>query len=46
MRERNQLLKYKVFIKIDKKKIAEGTRIVDIKWVYLVKRKADGSIDK
>jgi len=34
---REQLLRYQVFTKIRKSDIPEGTRIVDTKWVYLVK---------
>ena len=45
-KERAQLEKYQVFTKVNKSDIPEGTRIVDTKWVYLVKRKADGSIEK
>jgi len=46
IKEREQLLRYQVFTKIRKSDIPEGTRIVDTKWVYLVKRKADGTIEK
>jgi len=46
IKERDQFLKYQVFTKIRKSDIPEGTRIVDTKWVYLVKRKADGTIEK
>jgi len=45
-REREQLEKYQVFTRIDKSEIPKGTKIVDTKWVYLVKRRADGSIEK
>ena len=46
IKEREQLLRYQVFTKIRKSDIPEGTWIVDTKWVYLVKRKADGTIEK
>jgi len=46
IKERDQLLKYQVFTKICKSDIPEGTQIVDTKWVYLVQRKADGTIEK
>ena len=45
-RERDQCMKYKVFTKIRKEHIPEGTRIVDAKWVCLVKRRSDGTIEK
>jgi len=45
-RERAQLEKYQVFTKVQKADIPEGTKIVDTKWVYLVKRRADGSVEK
>jgi len=46
IKERVQLEKYKVFTKVDKSEIPEGTKIVDTKWVYVIKRKPDGSIEK
>jgi len=46
VKERDQLLKYQVFAKIHKSDIPEGTRIVNTKWVYLVKRKADGCVEE
>ena len=46
IKEREQLLRYQVFTKISKSDIPEGTRIIDTKWVYLIKRKADGTIKK
>ena len=45
-KERSQLEKYKVFTKVEKSEIPEGTKIVDTKWVYVIKRKPDGSIEK
>jgi len=45
-KEREQLHKYGVFTKIVKEDIPEGTKIVDTKWVYVIKRKLDGSIEK
>ena len=45
-KEREQLEKYGVFTRISKEDIPEGTKIVDTKWVYVVKRKKDGSIEK
>jgi len=45
-KERDQLMKYGVFTKIKKSDIPESTKIVDTKWVYVIKRKADGTIDK
>ena len=35
-----------MFTKVDKSAIPEGIKIVDTKWVYVVKRKPDGTIDK
>jgi len=46
IKERDQLHKYQVFTKIRKSDIPEGTRIVDTKWVYVIKRKADVTIEK
>ena len=46
IREREQLEKYGVFSKVNREDIPEGTKIVDTKWVYVVKRSADGSIEK
>ena len=45
-KERDQLVKYGVFTKIKKSDILEGTKIVETKWVYVIKRKPDGSIEK
>jgi len=45
-RERDQLVKYGVFTKIIKSEIPEGTKIVNTKWVYTIKRNPDGSILK
>jgi hypothetical protein len=45
-RERNQLAKYGVFAKANKQDIPKKTKIVDTKWIYVVKRKPDGSIEK
>ena len=39
-------MKYKVFTKVQREDIPEATRIVHTKWVYLVKRRADGSVEK
>jgi len=36
-RERDQLVKYRVFTKIKKSDIPENTKIVDTKWVYTIK---------
>jgi len=44
--EREQLVRYGVFTKIKKSDIPDGTKIVDTKWVYIVKRKPDGGILK
>jgi len=44
--EQAQLEKYQVFTKVEKSDIPEDTKIVDTKWVYLVKRRADSSIEK
>jgi len=46
IKEREQLEKYGVFTKIDKADIPKGSKIVDTKWVYTIKRKLDGSIEK
>lgn len=43
-RERAQLEKYGVFTKVNK--LPEGVKPVDTKWVYGIKRKPDGSIEK
>ena len=43
-KEQAQLEKYGVFTKVDK--LPEGVKPVDTKWVYTVKRKPDGSIEK
>lgn len=45
-RERAQLVKYGVFTKVNKESIPEGTKIVDTKWVYVIKRGPDGKIEK
>ena len=45
-KERSQLEKYGVFTKVNKDSIPEGTKIVDTKWVYVIKRKNDGTIEK
>jgi len=42
--ERAQLEKYGVFTRVNK--LPEGVRPVDTKWVYVVKRKPDGSVEK
>jgi len=46
IKERAQLEKYNVFTTVEKSEIPEGTKIVDTKWVYVIKRKPDGSIEK
>ena len=43
-KERAQFRKYDVYTEVDK--IPEGVIPVDTKWVYVIKRKADGSIEK
>ena len=43
-KERAQLEKYGVFTKIPK--VPEGAKVVDTKWVYIVKRKPGGTIEK
>ena len=43
-KERTQLQKYGVYTVV--KDIPEGVNSVDTKWVYVIKRKADGSIEK
>lgn len=45
-KEWSQLEKYNVFTKVDKSEIPEGTKIINTKWVYVVKHKPDGSIEK
>jgi len=35
-----------VFTKVNKSDILEGTKIVDTKWVYVIKRKTDSTIEK
>ena len=45
-REGSQLEKYGVFTKVSKSSIREGTKMVDTKWVYVVKQKPDGTIEK
>jgi len=45
-KEQDQLVKYGVFTKIKKSDIPEGTKVVDTKWVYTIKRNPDGSILK
>jgi len=44
--ERAQLEKYQVFTKVQESQIPEGTKIIDTKWVYIIKRKPDGTIEK
>jgi len=46
IRERLQFEKYGVFTRVKQKDIPEGAKGVDTKWVYLIKRKPDSSIDK
>jgi hypothetical protein len=43
-RERGQLQRYGVYSKIDK--IPDGVKPVDTKWVYVIKRRCDRSIEK
>jgi len=43
-KERAQLEKYGVFTKVNK--LSEGVKAVDAKWVYIAKRRLDGSIEK
>ena len=45
-KERTQLQKYGVYSIVKEKDIPEGVNLVDTKWVYVIKRKADGSIEK
>jgi len=45
-KERDQLLKCLVFTKIGKSDIPEGSIIMDTKWVYVVNRKANTTINK
>jgi len=45
-RERDQLVKYGVFTKIKKSDIPEDSKVVDTKWVYVVKRKPNGTTEK
>ena len=45
-KERAQLEKYGVFTRVKKADISEGINSGDTKWVYIVKRKTDGSIEK
>ena len=35
-----------MFTKVNKSDIPEGTKIVDTKWVYVIKRKTNGTIEK
>lgn len=42
-KERAQLVKYRVFMKI--KKLPEGVKPVDTKWVYVIKRGPNGEIE-
>jgi hypothetical protein len=43
-KEREQLQHYRVYTKANR--IPEGIKPVDTKWVYVIKRKPDGSIEK
>ncbi|MBC8079188.1 MAG: DDE-type integrase/transposase/recombinase, partial [Gorillibacterium sp.] len=43
-KERDQLLKYGVYSKIEQ--MPDGIKPVDTKWVYVIKRKMDGTIEK
>ena len=45
-RERAQLQKYEVFTRIPREKIPEAGKIVDTKWVYVIQRRPEGSIDQ
>ena len=45
-KERSELEKYGVFTKVKKDSIPEGTKIVDTKWIYVIKRRSDGTIEK
>ena len=45
-RERSQLEIYVVFTRVIKDSIRDRTKIVDTKWVYVMKRKCDGPIEK
>lgn len=45
-RERAQLQKYEVFTRIPREKIPEGAKVVDTKWVYVIKRRPEASIEK
>ena len=45
-RERLQLEKYEVFQKVRKEDIPSGTKIVDTKWVYVIKRNSNGEVEK
>jgi hypothetical protein len=45
-RERAQLKGYGVYSRVRKDQIPEGTRLVDTKWVYTIKRNADGTVEK
>lgn len=38
--------KYRVYTKVHKDNILPGTKIVDTKWVYVIKQKPDGGIEK
>lgn len=44
-KERAQLEKYNVFTRVKKDDIPTGAKIVDTKWVYVIKRQPDGSIE-
>jgi hypothetical protein len=45
-REREQLQAYGVYSKIKKEQIPVGTKIVDTKWIYTVKRRPNGEVEK
>jgi len=45
-REWDQLVKYSVYTKVQQSDIPVGTKVVDTKWVYIVKRSSDRTIEK
>jgi len=45
-RERDQLIKYGVYTKVQQSDITIGTKVVDTKWIYIVKHRPDGTIEK
>lgn len=45
-KEKEQLERYGVFTRVKREDIPEGTHIVDTKWVYVIKRRRDGTIGK